>query len=116
MVGLAAKNTILIVEFAHNEAEGLSPAAAAVEAARLHLRPVLMTSITFVASVVPLIMATGAEMRHAMGAAVFFGMLSVTLLGLVLTPVFYVALKGQLEATAAFAGAGPSRQSDLMIE
>jgi gold/copper resistance efflux pump len=98
LVGLAAKNAILIVEFAREqEGEGLSPAKAAVEAARLRLRPILMTSIAFVMGVVPLMTATGAgaEMRQAMGVAVFFGMIGVTILGLVLTPVFYVAMRGR---------------------
>ncbi|HEX2137829.1 MAG TPA: multidrug efflux RND transporter permease subunit [Microvirga sp.] len=95
LVGLAAKNAILIVEFARErESEGMPAGRAAVEAARLRLRPVLMTSIAFVMGVIPLVAATGAgaEMRHAMGIAVFFGMIGVTLFGLVLTPVFYVSL------------------------
>ena len=68
---------------------------AAVEASRLRLRPILMTSLAFIAGVVPLVVATGAgaEMRHAMGVAVFFGMLGVTVFGLVMTPVFYVMLR-----------------------
>ncbi|WP_143297177.1 efflux RND transporter permease subunit, partial [Burkholderia pseudomallei] len=67
----------------------------AVEASRLRLRPILMTSIAFIMGVVPLVLSTGAgaEMRHAMGVAVFFGMLGVTLFGLMLTPVFYVVLR-----------------------
>jgi len=96
LVGLASKNAILIVEFARElELRGSSPLAAAVEASRLRLRPILMTSIAFIMGVVPLVTSTGAgaEMRHAMGVAVFFGMLGVTLFGLFLTPVFYVALR-----------------------
>jgi len=90
LVGLAAKNAILIVEFARaQEEQGLDAVAAALEAAGLGLRPVLTTSIAFVAGVVPLAVATGAgaEMRQAMGVAVFFGMLGVTVVGLILTPV-----------------------------
>jgi len=97
LVGLAAKNAILIVEFAREkEMEGLSTVEAAVEAARLRLRPVLMTSIAFVMGTIPLLMATGAgaEMRQAMGVAVFFGMIGVTVFGLILTPVLYVAIRG----------------------
>ncbi|WP_207483172.1 efflux RND transporter permease subunit [Arenibaculum pallidiluteum] len=96
LVGLSAKNAILIVEFARElEHQGRSPIAAAVEASRLRLRPILMTSIAFIMGVVPLVLSTGAgaEMRQAMGIAVFFGMLGVTLFGLMLTPVFYVVLR-----------------------
>ena len=96
LVGLAAKNAILIVEFARaKEGEGTDPLAAVLEAARLRLRPILMTSLAFIAGVVPLVLASGAgaEMRHAMGIAVFAGMLGVTLFGLVLTPVFYVMVR-----------------------
>ena len=96
LVGLAAKNAILIVEFARaKEDEGADPLAAVLEAARLRLRPILMTSLAFIAGVVPLVLASGAgaEMRHAMGVAVFAGMLGVTLFGLVLTPVFYVLVR-----------------------
>ncbi|MCA0279367.1 MAG: efflux RND transporter permease subunit [Proteobacteria bacterium] len=96
LVGLAAKNAILIVEFAHEEErKGSDPLAAVLEAARLRLRPILMTSLAFIAGVVPLVIATGAgaEMRHAMGIAVFAGMLGVTVFGLVLTPVFYVVIR-----------------------
>jgi hydrophobe/amphiphile efflux-1 (HAE1) family protein/NodT family efflux transporter outer membrane factor (OMF) lipoprotein len=95
LVGLACKNAILIVEFAKQRQDhGLSPFDAAVEACRLRLRPILMTSIAFIAGVFPLVVAhgAGAEMRQAMGVAVFAGMIGVTLFGLFLTPVFYVAL------------------------
>ncbi|MGE7955620.1 efflux RND transporter permease subunit [Pseudomonas sp. NPDC089530] len=97
LVGLAAKNAILIVEFARSlEAEGARTLDAVIEACRLRLRPILMTSFAFIAGVVPLVMASGAgaEMRQAMGVAVFAGMLGVTLFGLFLTPVFYVLVRG----------------------
>jgi hydrophobe/amphiphile efflux-1 (HAE1) family protein len=96
LIGLAAKNAILIVEFArHAESEGKSPIEAVVEACRLRLRPILMTSFAFILGVVPLMIATGpgAEMRQALGTAVFAGMLGVTFFGLFLTPVFYVAIR-----------------------
>lgn len=96
LVGLACKNAILIVEFARElELEGYTPLKAAIDAARLRLRPILMTSFAFIMGVVPLVFSSGAgsEMRHAMGVAVFSGMLGVTFFGLFLTPVFYVALR-----------------------
>ncbi|WP_300755929.1 multidrug efflux RND transporter permease subunit, partial [Janthinobacterium sp.] len=96
LVGLASKNAILIVEFARElEHDGYTPMAAAIEASRLRLRPILMTSIAFIMGVIPLVLSggAGAEMRQAMGVAVFFGMLGVTLFGLMLTPVFYVVLR-----------------------
>jgi gold/copper resistance efflux pump len=96
LVGLATKNAILIVEFARQlEQQGHDTVSAVVQAARLRLRPILMTSLAFVMGVVPLVLASGAgaEMRHAMGVAVFAGMVGVTLFGLVLTPVFYVLLR-----------------------
>jgi len=95
LVGLACKNAILIVEFAKaRHDEGIDPVEAALEACRLRLRPILMTSIAFIAGVYPLVVSTGAgsEMRQAMGTAVFAGMIGVTVFGLFLTPVFYVVL------------------------
>ena len=95
LVGLACKNAILIVEFAKDkQAEGATPFQAAIEACRLRLRPILMTSIAFIAGVFPLVVArgAGAEMRQAMGVAVFSGMIGVTVFGLFLTPVFYLTL------------------------
>jgi hydrophobe/amphiphile efflux-1 (HAE1) family protein len=95
LIGLAAKNAVLIVEFAKQQQEGgKDKFAAAVEASRLRLRPIMMTSFAFILGVLPLAIATGpgAEMRQALGTAVFSGMLGVTLLGLFLTPVFYVLL------------------------
>ncbi|MBA1158774.1 efflux RND transporter permease subunit [Microvirga mediterraneensis] len=106
LVGLAAKNAILIVEFARSrENEGYDPLDAVLEAARLRLRPILMTSIVFIAGVVPLAMATGAgsEMRRAMGNAVLSGMLGVTLFGLVFTPVFYVLMRRVSESKSTVA-------------
>jgi multidrug efflux pump len=96
LIGLACKNAILIVEFARElEMQGRAPVNAAIEAAGLRLRPILMTSFAFIMGVVPLVLSSGAgaEMRHAMGIAVFFGMLGVTFFGLFLTPVFYVLLR-----------------------
>jgi multidrug efflux pump len=93
LIGLAAKNAILIVEFAKQlEDQGRDRFAAAVEAARLRLRPILMTSLAFIFGVVPLVWAVGAgaELRQALGTAVFAGMIGVTAFGLVFTPVFYV--------------------------
>ncbi|MGF6129042.1 multidrug efflux pump [Pseudomonas frederiksbergensis] len=101
LVGLACKNAILIVEFAKDKQqdEGLSPLAAVLEACRLRLRPILMTSFAFIMGVVPLVFSSGAgaEMRHAMGVAVFSGMLGVTFFGLLLTPVFYVLIRNFVE-------------------
>lgn len=95
LVGLATKNAILIVEFAKEKQDhGMAPMEAILEAARLRLRPILMTSIAFIMGVVPMVFSTGAgaEMRQAMGVAVFAGMIGVTLFGLILTPLFYYAL------------------------
>jgi multidrug efflux pump len=118
LVGLSAKNAILIVEFARElEFAGRTPLQAAIQAAGLRLRPILMTSLAFVMGVLPLAYATGAgsEMRRAMGAAVFSGMIGVTAFGLFLTPVFYVLLRrltgnrplklhGEIPHAEAFAG------------
>ena len=118
LVGLSAKNAILIVEFARElEFAGRTPVQAAIEASRLRLRPILMTSLAFVMGVLPLVLSTGAgaEMRSAMGVAVFAGMIGVTAFGLFLTPVFYVALRrmagnrplklhGEVPHLEAFAG------------
>ena len=106
LVGLSAKNAILIVEFARElEFEGRSPVQAAIEASRLRLRPILMTSMAFIMGVVPLVLSTGAgaEMRAAMGLAVFCGMIGVTFFGIFMTPVFYVLLR-------KLAGERPLRQ------
>jgi multidrug efflux pump len=100
LAGLACKNAVLIVEFAKQQREqGCSRYDAAVEASRLRLRPILMTSLAFVFGVVPLLMASGAgaEMRRALGTAVFSGMLGVTFFGIFLTPVFYYVLQGLSE-------------------
>jgi hydrophobe/amphiphile efflux-1 (HAE1) family protein len=120
LVGLAAKNAILIVEFARQlEDEGRDAVEAVIEACRLRLRPILMTSLAFILGVVPLVMGegAGAEMRQAVGVAVFFGMVGVTLFGLVFTPVFYVLVRRlaagrrQEEAPAA-AGAVPGAPAE----
>jgi hydrophobe/amphiphile efflux-1 (HAE1) family protein len=96
LVGLAAKNAILIVEFARDiELEGKARLDAVIEACRLRLRPILMTSFAFILGVLPLVVSTGSgsEMRQAVGVAVFFGMLGVTLFGLIFTPIFYMVVR-----------------------
>jgi multidrug efflux pump len=96
LIGLAAKNAILIVEFARqNEEHGEDRFQAAAEAARVRLRPILMTSFAFILGVLPLVIATGAgaEMRQTLGTAVFYGMIGVTIFGLIFTPVFYVVVR-----------------------
>jgi len=98
LAGMSVKNAVLIVEFAKQQQEhnpGMTATEAAIEAARLRLRPILMTSLTFIFGVLPLLGATGAgaEMRQAMGTAVFFGMLGVTFFGLFYTPIFYVVIR-----------------------
>ncbi|MBX7209646.1 MAG: efflux RND transporter permease subunit [Verrucomicrobiaceae bacterium] len=116
LIGLACKNAILIVEFAKEKNEhGLSPFQAALDACRLRLRPILMTSIAFIAGVYPLAVSTGAgsEMRRAMGVAVFSGMIGVTLLGLFFTPVFYVlVMLGKKNKAAARGESDGSDSSD----
>jgi len=104
LVGLACKNAILIVEFAREmQLEGMTRHDAVLEAARLRLRPILMTSIAFIMGVVPLVTShgAGAEMRHAMGVAVFAGMLGVTVFGLIYTPLFYVVIRALVERREA---------------
>src|SRR6202000_599620 len=98
LAGMSVKNAVLIVEFAKQQQEqnaGMTGAEAAIEAARLRLRPILMTSFTFIFGVMPLIFATGAgsEMRQAMGTALCFGMLGVTFFGIFFTPVFYTVIR-----------------------
>jgi multidrug efflux pump len=110
LVGLACKNAILIVEFARErEQEGYDPLHAALEASRIRLRPILMTSFAFIMGVVPLVVArgAGAEMRHTMGVTVFSGMLGVTFFGLLLTPVFYVVVRGLVHRRAGARVARP---------
>jgi multidrug efflux pump len=117
LVGLACKNAILIVEFAREKQlqEGMNRVDAVLEACRLRLRPILMTSLAFTMGVIPLVLSTGAgsEMRRAIGVAVFFGMLGVTAFGLVLTPVFYVLIQRfvegrEIKKSAAGEGLSPS--------
>src|SRR5262249_8985165 len=103
LIGLAAKNAVLIVEFAkQQEEQGKDRFAAAVEACRLRLRPILMTAFPFILGVVPLVRASGpgAELRQVLGTTVFSGMLGVTFFGLFLTPVFYVILRRGAERRA----------------
>jgi hydrophobe/amphiphile efflux-1 (HAE1) family protein len=104
LVGLAAKNAILIVEFARDiEREGRERLDAVIEACRLRLRPILMTSFAFILGVLPLVISTGSgsEMRQAVGVAVFFGMLGVTLFGLIFTPIFYVVVRNLADGSKA---------------
>ncbi|HSI65343.1 MAG TPA: efflux RND transporter permease subunit, partial [Candidatus Saccharimonadia bacterium] len=123
LVGLASKNAILIVEFAKQlEDQGKSITEAAIEAARLRLRPILMTSFAFILGVLPLVLAegAGAEMRQALGTAVFSGMVGVTFFGLILTPVFYVVIrklfKGKKRKTEELPAAGaPSAEAPAAV-
>jgi multidrug efflux pump subunit AcrB len=120
LVALASKNAILIVEFAKHlhEDSGLSPTQAVLEAAKLRLRPILMTSIAFIMGVVPLVLAhgAGAEVRRAMGATVFAGMIGVTLFGLFLTPVFYVLVQRKRAAAALPNPGTPSLPASPVME
>ena len=109
LVGLAAKNAILIVEFARDrQQEGASLFDAAVEAARVRLRPIIMTSFAFILGVFPLVIAAGAgaEMRRTLGTAVFAGMIGVTLFGIFLTPVFYHVVRSVVRSRS------PARQAE----
>ncbi|WP_322616574.1 efflux RND transporter permease subunit [Pseudomonas sp. BIC9C] len=117
LVGLACKNAILIVEFAKDrQDQGLSPLDAVLDACRMRLRPILMTSIAFIMGVIPLVTSTGAgsEMRRAMGVAVFSGMLGVTFFGLLLTPVFFVLIRRYIERKTA--GKAPQVKSLNVID
>jgi multidrug efflux pump len=119
LVGLACKNAILIVEFAKDEQDkGKTPLEAVLEACRLRLRPILMTSFAFIMGVVPLVLSSGAgaEMRHAMGVAVFSGMLGVTFFGLLLTPVFYVLIRNYVERKEARKAAKAQRIQSISPE
>ena len=102
LAGMSVKNAVLIVEFAKQQQEHnpqMSARDAAIEAARLRLRPILMTSFAFIFGVLPLVIATGAgsEMRQALGTVVFFGMIGVTFFGLFLTPVFYYVIRSMFK-------------------
>jgi multidrug efflux pump len=115
LIGLAAKNAILIVEFAKQlQDQGKNSHDATVEASRMRLRPILMTSFAFILGVVPLVLATGAgaEMRVALGIAVFSGMLGVTIFGIFFTPVFYVVIRW---LTGASAGAPPDEAGAAVV-
>jgi multidrug efflux pump subunit AcrB len=116
LIGLAAKNAILIVEFAKQlEDRGRDRWAAAVEAARLRLRPILMTSLAFIFGVLPLVWAVGAgaELRQTLGTAVFSGMIGVTVFGLIFTPAFYVICRWlALRARRARSAAGQAHPAE----
>jgi multidrug efflux pump len=119
LMGLACKNAILIVEFARElEMQGRGIVDAALEACRLRLRPIIMTSITFTAAVIPLVLASGAgaEVRHALGVAVFAGMLGVTAFGLFLTPVFYVGLRKMADYVGGVHKAGDTGGREAVPE
>jgi multidrug efflux pump subunit AcrB len=116
LIGLAAKNAILIVEFAkEREDSGLNRSEAAVQAAKMRLRPILMTSFAFILGVVPLVLAkgAGAEMRFALGVAVFSGMLGVTLFGIFFTPVFYVVIRWLTARGAAAPPHAPAESPEV---
>ena len=116
LVGMSVKNAVLIVEFAKQQQEHnqkLKAAEAAIEAARLRLRPILMTSFAFIFGVLPLLVATGAgaEMRQALGTVVFYGMIGVTFFGLFLTPVFYTVIR-RLTGDKPIIAPGSDREPD----
>jgi multidrug efflux pump len=116
LVGLASKNAILIVEFAKQQREsGSDRREATLEACRLRLRPIMMTSFAFILGVVPLVVAegAGAEMRRTLGTAVFSGMLGVTLFGIFLTPVFFYVIDRLGKKTVA-RDLGPAKQQVSM--
>src|SRR6266516_2381179 len=118
LVGLACKNAILIVEFAKQPQDaGLSRNDAAIKASRLRLRPILMTSFAFIFGVIPLVLAqgAGAEMRRALGTAVFSGMLGVTLFGIFLTPVFYVVIRRFTERRKTEVAGSGSESSGVTV-
>jgi multidrug efflux pump len=118
LMGLACKNAILIVEFARElEIQGKGTVEAALDACRLRLRPIVMTSIAFIAGSVPLLLGHGAgsEVRAATGITVFSGMLGVTLFGLFLTPVFYVTLRKLSGKNLAVAGDHSSMEGDVRV-
>ena len=109
LIGLSAKNAILIIEFAKQKREqGMGVVASAMEAGRLRLRPILMTAFAFILGVIPLMLASGAgaASRQSIGTTVFGGMLAATLLGLVLVPVFYAVIESLREGAPAGGGAG----------
>jgi multidrug efflux pump len=109
LIGLACKNAILIVEYARTRhSKGFSRWDSTIEACRLRLRPIVMTSVAFIIGVVPLIVAegAGAEMRRLLGTAVFAGMLGVTLFGVFLTPVFFFTIQWLVDRVAGKADVG----------
>jgi multidrug efflux pump len=115
LVGLASKNAILIVEFAKQQREaGIPTRHATLEAVRLRLRPILMTSFAFILGVVPLVIArgAGAEMRRTLGVAVFSGMLGVTIFGVFLTPLFYYAIQSFNDRHAKHVPANTDKPDD----